>query len=392
MADDDDFFPDDEAEDGPSLPGSAAVPWHVLIVDDEPGVHQVTRLALAGATFKDRPIDLISCYSGKEARALMGTREDIALILLDVVMESDHAGLDLARAVREELGNHQVRIILRTGQPGLAPERQVIESYDINDYKAKTELTREKLYTAMIGTLRSYADILTIEHSRRVIDANRQGLLRIIDASSSVMRLQTRPALRRRRAGATEPAAVSGGGGASACNGGWRPSRSAGHSLSWPPRGSLLAESTASCPRWRHPAWRPRSTRPSPKAERPRRRPFRGLCARTARRGQHPGHRRAGRSVGGGRVPVGALLPQSRGRLREPAAAGEIEQTQRDIIYRLGEVVETRSKETGNHVRRLAEYSYILARAIGLDDGEAEILRTASPCTTSARWGLPTAS
>ncbi len=96
----------------------------------------------------------------------MRTRDDIALVLLDVVMESEDAGLRVARAIREDLRNRHIRIILRTGQPGVAPERQVIESYDINDYKAKTELTRDKLFTAVLGTLRSYNDIMLIEQQK----------------------------------------------------------------------------------------------------------------------------------------------------------------------------------------------------------------------------------
>ena len=85
------------------------------------------------------------------------------MILLDVVMETDHAGLQLVERIRDEMKNRQVRIILRTGQAGQAPERDVIVKYDINDYKAKTDLTATNLFTAMVSGLRSYRDILTIE-------------------------------------------------------------------------------------------------------------------------------------------------------------------------------------------------------------------------------------
>lgn len=136
--------------------GSSAISeldgWAVMIVDDEPAVHEVTKLVMAGFQFDGRPISFISCYSAEEARLVLQSRDDIALMLLDVVMESDTAGLDLARYVREELKNLNVRIVLRTGQPGQAPEEHVIKSYDINDYKEKTERDCKKICVTGILT------------------------------------------------------------------------------------------------------------------------------------------------------------------------------------------------------------------------------------------------
>lgn len=122
-------------------------PWKVLVVDDEPEIHQVTRLVLGNFRFADRPLQLISAYSSSEAEALLREHADTAVMLLDVVMETDQAGLDLVRIVRERLKNQFVRIVLRTGQPGQAPEHEVVAAYDINDYKEKTELTAQKLST-----------------------------------------------------------------------------------------------------------------------------------------------------------------------------------------------------------------------------------------------------
>jgi adenylate cyclase len=141
--------------------------WQVLIVDDEMDVHRITRLALDDLVFAGRPIHLLSAYSAAEALRLLQSEPNIALILLDVVMESEHAGLELVRQIREQIANRLVRIILRTGQPGQAPERQVIVEYDINDYKAKAELTVQKLFTAVVVALRSYQDMVTIETHRR---------------------------------------------------------------------------------------------------------------------------------------------------------------------------------------------------------------------------------
>jgi diguanylate cyclase (GGDEF)-like protein len=142
-------------------------PWKILIVDDEQAVHRATELALRNFTFQDRPLLFISAYSGKEGKKLIAAEhQDTAIMLLDVVMETHDAGLKVAKYIREELQNKQVRIILRTGQPGEAPEESVILDYDINDYKLKVELTRQRLITMVVAALRSYRDILTIEHQK----------------------------------------------------------------------------------------------------------------------------------------------------------------------------------------------------------------------------------
>ncbi|MFA9216649.1 MAG: DUF3369 domain-containing protein, partial [Sphingomonadaceae bacterium] len=140
--------------------------WRVLIVDDDVDVHAVTRLALRNVSFKGRELELFSAYSGREAYDILRATPDIALVLLDVVMETDDAGLILARRIREELHNAIVRVVLRTGQPGQAPEQRVIIEYDINDYKAKTELTTQKLFTTVISALRAYESLNMLERSR----------------------------------------------------------------------------------------------------------------------------------------------------------------------------------------------------------------------------------
>ena len=140
--------------------------WKVLIVDDEEEVHVVTRLALHDFSFGGRHLDFINAYSGEQARQLLKDNPDIAIVLLDVVMETDDAGLEVARFIRQELGNHFVRIILRTGQPGLAPERRVLKVYDINDYRAKTELTQDRLFSVIYTALSSYRDLIALARSR----------------------------------------------------------------------------------------------------------------------------------------------------------------------------------------------------------------------------------
>lgn len=181
MGDTDDLIFADEAG---ALGDEGQEPWPILIVDDEEEIHTVTKLALSGFEFADRPLQFLSAYSGEEARDIMRRRPDVAMVLLDVVMENDHAGLDTARYIRESLKNRFVRIVLRTGQPGQAPERDVIRNFDINDYKEKTELTAKKLYTVVYSALRSYRDLNTIE-------ANRRGLVKVLNAASNLFRAES---------------------------------------------------------------------------------------------------------------------------------------------------------------------------------------------------------
>ena len=158
--------------------------WRVLIVDDDVEVHAVTRLILGKMRFKGRGIELLSAHSAAQARSLLEKERDIAVVLLDVVMETDDAGLRLVSVIRKELGNVATRIILRTGQPGQAPEEQVIVDYDINDYKAKSELTAQKLFTTVVAALRSYETIVALEKTRK-------GLEKILDSTSALFQVHS---------------------------------------------------------------------------------------------------------------------------------------------------------------------------------------------------------
>lgn len=159
-------------------------PFHILIVDDDEEIHVITKMALADFQLDQRPLAFHSAYSAAEAQAMLQQRDDFALMLLDVVMESDHAGLDVARWTREVLKNKLIRIVLRTGQPGQAPEEEVIAKYDIDDYKEKTELTYRKLMTLMYSSLRAFRDLQAIENYK-------SGLERIIKASAEIFSAQS---------------------------------------------------------------------------------------------------------------------------------------------------------------------------------------------------------
>lgn len=168
------FLHAEEAVVVPALPA-----WKLAIVDDDQAVHDGTRFALQNFQLGGRSLELFSAYSAAEGLRLLKAHPDIAVVLLDVVMETEDAGLRLARAIRDELGNELIRIILRTGQPGQAPEHRIVVEYDINDYKAKTELTAERLFTTLTSALRSHDQL-------RRLDDTRAGLELIVGASAEL--------------------------------------------------------------------------------------------------------------------------------------------------------------------------------------------------------------
>jgi PAS domain S-box-containing protein len=179
------FLDDDEAPGSAVAHADDAAHWRILIVDDDVDVHVVTKFALSNTNFQGRRLSFLHAYSAAEALEKLRHTPDIALVLLDVMMETTDAGLRLARQVRVELHNSLVRIVLRTGQPGQNLEHSIIVDYDINDFWSKADLTTRKLFTTVIVALRAYAALAEAARARE--DAASQ-LLRAQQALSAVDR------------------------------------------------------------------------------------------------------------------------------------------------------------------------------------------------------------
>jgi len=158
--------------------------WEILIVDDEEEVHTITQTVLKKFTYDNKSLKIYHAFGEEDSIQIVKDNPNIALILLDVVMENSDSGLKVVKAVRNELNNHATRIILRTGQPGYAPEKDIILNYDINDYKEKTELTATKLFTAVITALRSFKEL-------QLIKSNKLGLEQIITSNTIIYEQQT---------------------------------------------------------------------------------------------------------------------------------------------------------------------------------------------------------
>lgn len=370
-----------------AAPSTARV-WRILIVDDEVEIHTVTTLVLRNFEFEGRALVMLHAHSAAEAREHLTNYKDIAVVLLDVVMESDQAGLDLVREIRGSMKNTDIRIVLRTGQPGQAPEENVIRTYDINDYKNKTELTAIKLKTLLYAALRSYRDICLLHAQRQGLEVTLEALsavshLRSLDRFTSAV-LQQLASLISYHDKALYFNVVSafaqGSGG---------------------PEYKLLASSGTGSTESGSAEHTAVGQTISPEADALMRQ---ALAAKRSITDDH-------HFVGYFKTRAGsenllylsnvAALTEFDHRLlhiycKNVAFAyenlqmqQEVEDSQRELIYMLGEAVEIRSKETGNHVKRVALVAELLAQKYGLDAAEVEIIRHASPLHDVGKMGIP---
>jgi response regulator RpfG family c-di-GMP phosphodiesterase len=361
-------------------------PWRVLIVDDEAAIHEVTQIVIQGFEFDGRRVEFLHAYSAKEARVLLAETEDIAIALLDVVMETSDAGLELARWIREELGNHKIRLVLRTGQPGEAPEEKVIRDFDINDYKEKTELTHSKLVTLFYAGLRGYRDLMKIERAK-------QGLRRAIHAISSIYDVSN---LREFASAVLEQL-----NGLLSVNGdGICINQSETYTAcSTDGRLKILAATEAysdTCQDSNLAALPPKVQAAFTQA----------LTEKTHHLGDNE-MTSYYRSKAGSET----LVYMSFSKKIDPEAIElleiftanvavtyeslllrqEVEETQQSTIYILGEAVEQRSKETGAHVKRVGEISALLGKHYGLPERDINDLRQAAPLHDVGKVGIPDA-
>ena len=357
--------------------------WKILIADDEDAVHRMTRMVLHDYRFESRGLDFLSAYSGEETIRQMQLHPDAAIILLDVVMETDDAGLRVVQYIRESLKNEFVRIILRTGYPGKAPEMQVISKYDINDYKEKTELTAQKLYTTITSALRTYRDL-------RIIDQNRRGLEKIIDASADLFEFQS---LRKFAQGVLmqlvsifqldEDSAIFQGSAftASQLNHDFIIIAGTGVYENFIDKPIESAVSSTVMGHLSQAITGKKSVFMDDM--------YAGFFT-TKKNSHHLLYLKGCRKLDNMDKNLISIFSTNVAVAFENIALNkEIIDTQKEVIFALGEILESRSLETGNHVRRVAELSYLLALKAGLDESEAELLRMASPMHDVGKVGIP---
>lgn len=144
--------------------------WKILIIDDDSSVHKMTQLVLKNFTYKNKGVKFFSAYNHQEAELLLKEHPDAALILLDIIMDESDTGLQLVNYIRNTLNNKYSRIVLRTGEPGSAPECDIIYEYDIDDYKEKTELSHTKLFTLLHSSIRTFDALMEQKHTNEHLD------------------------------------------------------------------------------------------------------------------------------------------------------------------------------------------------------------------------------
>lgn len=361
-------------------------PWKLVIADDEEEVHAVTRMVLDNFTFEGRGLELLSAYSGRETKELLQKHPDTAVLLLDVVMEEDTTGLEVVKYIRQELENTFVRIILRTGQPGQAPERQVTMEYDINDYKEKTELTAQKLFTTIIGLLRAYRDL-------RMIEKSRKGLEHIAAISSSLFEYQSLTCFME---GLLEHLLSLLHVGESTSS-----SKIFGLAMTTQQNGeySLIA---ATDPYREFIGQRVRDVLPEEI--------YRVFLQAVDQQqsvywpyayvGYFETRRKSKHIIYLHRQQAWNAIEQELIKVLETNIAVAFEnldltetviETQKEVIFTLGGIVEIRSKKTKEHIKKVAAYSHLLALKAGLEEETAANLKLASPLHDVGKLGIPDA-
>lgn len=360
--------------------------WKILIADDEPSIHEITTLALKDVRYENKPITFLHAYSGKQTIEILKQNPDTALLLLDVVMETDDSGLAAVETIRNQLNNHSVRIILRTGQPGHAPELDVIQKYDINDYKEKTELTAKKLFTTVYTALRSYNDIIRLEQSR-------QGLEKIINATADIFRQQSMEQL------------VSGVLMQVMSIIGIDEDAFYGHSSSFlSHQNKQLATNNANnmvvisgTGKFENQINQPVNQTLSPDiihhlniAYQEKHNVFTDDSCIVYLKNNSiiyiDGYKELNKIEQSLLDIFSANITVA---FENAELNEEILETQKEIIFTLGSTTEFRSNETGNHIARVSEMSKKLATLAGLPDEEAELIRLASPMHDVGKIGIP---
>jgi len=358
--------------------------WNVLIVDDEPDIHEVTKLALSGFMFEHKKCNFISAHSAEEAKEVIRNTPNIALALVDVVMETEDAGLQLVNYIRNELDNRIMRIILRTGQPGQAPEEKVIYDYDINDYKSKSELTTQKLYTSILTGLRTYRDMSSLERSR-------QGLKKIIQATSSIEKM---PSLESFLSALLEQLI------ALLHLGDYTSDQGASSFIAAVNDDSCLHIAGAG-------KFQSMTKNLFSEQMRDNIRPLVMEAISTQnevhRDGRYILYRPSVLNYSGfvlyieiddildemDKDMIRLFLDKATTAYENAELTQELEESQREIIFTISEIGEQRSKETGQHVKRVAMYSQLLAKLCGLSEQDVDNIYVASPMHDIGKIAIP---
>ncbi len=376
------IFQDEVEEETNNEQNKADKFWRILVIDDDESVHQVTKLVLADAEIEHRKLDIVSAFSSKEAKEILLKDNTFCMAFVDVVMETDHAGLELVEWIRKEHKNQAIRLVLRTGQAGSAPEARVIKEFDINDYKEKTDFTANKMITTVYASIRAYRDIMTIQRSldafKKLIEATHD-LLKINQLKNfgsaalnhllSLMNVESSALyIARTQTDFAHKSTSS----IIACT------------------GKYVCESD--------------SLEESDISEHVKARIQQVFIDKTHYRDEScfVGFYRSSNNAASVlyiefeddnehfKANLAELFATNVALILESLTKQqEIEKTQKELLFIVGEAVEARSKETGAHVRRVAIICEMLAKKLDLDEAFVEAIRLAAPLHDLGKIAIP---
>lgn len=376
------IFQDEVEEEGSDEPITPDKYWRILIVDDDESVHQVTRLVLADAEIEHRKLEIISAYSSKEAQEILSNDNSFCMAFVDVVMETDHAGLELVEWIRKEQKNQTIRLVLRTGQAGTAPEARVIKQFDINDYKEKTDFTANKMITTVYASIRAYRDIVTIQRSldafKKLIEATHDllkinqlknfgsaalnHLLALMNVESSALYIA------RTKTDFAQQSTSS----IIACT------------------GKYVCESDSLEASDINVEVKTRIMEVFKSQEHYRDNSCFVGFYRTSNNAASVLYIEFENDHEHFKANLAELFATNVALILESLTKQkEIEKTQKELLFIVGEAVEARSKETGAHVQRVAILCDMLARKLGLDENLVDAIKLAAPLHDLGKIGIP---
>jgi len=361
------FFKNNDDQDNKDIDS-----WKILIADDESDVHRLTKTVLKNFTYKDKKLEFLSAYSGEETIRILETNEDVVLVLLDVIMETDDAGLQVTKKIRDELHNNFIQIVLRTGQPADVPEAEVVKNYEINDYKEKTELTSNKLMTTLVTAIRSYENIKELDKSKHEIDDLNYELNQLLESFDENVIASKTDTYGRMTYVSKAFCELSGYTKEELLN----------------KNQNMLSSGNTSNELYED-LWETIKDG----------RTWRGEIEDKDKNGNFywlysiisPKYDRNGNFINYTSISQNITSQKhiEDANRKIEILNQEIEETQKEVVFKVGAIAETRSKETGMHVKRVAQYSKLLALYYGLNEKESELLKQASPMHDIGKIAIP---
>lgn len=131
----------------------------------------------------ERPLLFLNAFSGDEARQLLLSEADLAVVILDLAMERAGVRIDLVHFIRHAAALRNTRIILLSGQPGQEPGLDALIENDISDYRTRAELTADRLHVIVATAVRSYKQLCAA-------DTSRGGLEHVLRSSASLLEIK----------------------------------------------------------------------------------------------------------------------------------------------------------------------------------------------------------